>query len=71
MDSNWQTFSTFVGFTIYIIILGIVWLLGKRFKKYFVYMLPVTMTASYINLLLNAFYFSNNLKNEDWSYLKH
>ena len=47
-----------------------VWLLGKRFTKHFVYMLPICLFAAYANIITNALVFSSELNDAEWNIKK-
>ena len=71
MEPSLETFGAFVSFNIYCLILFTIMLLGKRFKKSLVYMLPFTLAASFLNLLAIVMFFTTSLKDAEWSYFKH
>ena len=61
----------FLNACIYCIILAIVVMLGKRFKKAFVYMLPFVLLTGFINMICTTMFFSEDYKKEPWNVQKH
>ena len=57
---SWESFRSFAMFNIYMLILVIIWLLGKRCSTKIVYLLPICLFVSYAIIIIRQVIYSDH-----------
>ena len=70
-DPKWQSFYIFLGYNVFFISYIAVIAVSRRFKRGFVYLLPISCSLSFLNVVMTAIALTPDVTQSAWSFDKY